>query len=592
MARRRGLTQEEIMKLMQELSDCDSGSETANNSTDIDGDERSSASEYVIASDHAVSSSSSSESENGLATTSSNSDIAKNAKAGTRRRSKGNMKINVIQTAICEETASDGTVWKVENTSNSSGRRPLQNILRENGGPTSYAKRHICSDKPLSAWRLIINEKILRIIKECTDAEAKRILQNDSWNISLQELEAFIALLYVRGALAAKGLPVLSLWSKIWGPKFFPETMSRDRFLEIMKFLRFDNKLTRSSRLQSDKFALISNVWNTFIDNSQLCYKPNENITIDEQLFPTKTRCRFLQYMPNKPDKFGIKFWLAVDVKTKYLLNGFPYLGKDEMRPSDQSLGEYVVNRLVEPYKNTGRNITTDSFFTSLKLAKSVKTKGFSYVGTVNRARREIPPSFKSVRNEIFSSAVRKNDNITLTSYQGKKNKNVILLSTLHSSVEFESNEKKTPDVIKFYNSTKFGVDVLDQMARKYSVKAPSRRWPVHVFYNILDLAGINAWILYKEATKESISRRDFLLRLAEELREEYTSKNKLVPALSGPMHVQDPAESKKRKKCQIKKCKGNKTVNICDSCKKSVCGYCTRKVRKISFCSNCCADE
>ncbi|XP_035208678.1 piggyBac transposable element-derived protein 4-like [Stegodyphus dumicola] len=209
---------------------------------------------------------------------------------------------------------------------------------------------------------------------------------------------------------------------------------------------------------------------------------------MDEQLFPTKTRCRFLQYMPNKPDKFGIKFWLAVDVRTKYLLNGFPYLGKDKMRPS---LGENVVNRLVDPYKNSGRNITTDSFFTSVKLAKSLKSKGLSHVGTVNRAKREIPSSFKNVRNEIFSSVVMKHDYITLTSYQSKRNKNVILLSTLHSSVEFESNEKKVTDVIQFYNSTKFGVDVLNQ-TRKYSVKAPSRRWPVHVFYNILDLAGLN----------------------------------------------------------------------------------------------------
>lgn len=125
--------------------------------------------------------------------------------------------------------------------------------------------------------------------------------------------------------------------------------MSRDRFPEVMKFLRFENKLTRSSRLQCDKFTLISEVWNTFIENCKLCYKPNENITFDEQLFPTKTRCRFLQYMPNKLDKFGIKFWLEVDVRTKYLLNGFPYLGKDEMRPSDQSLGENVVNRLIDP---------------------------------------------------------------------------------------------------------------------------------------------------------------------------------------------------------------------------------------------------
>ena len=33
--------------------------------------------------------------------------------------------------------------------------------------------------------------------------------------------------------------------------------------------------------------------------------------------------------MPNKPDKFGIKFWMAADEKTKYMMNSFSYKGKD-----------------------------------------------------------------------------------------------------------------------------------------------------------------------------------------------------------------------------------------------------------------------
>ena len=39
-------------------------------------------------------------------------------------------------------------------------------------------------------------------------------------------------------------------------------------------------------------------------------------------------------YTANKPRKFGIKLWLTVDVQTKYILNGFPYMGKDETRYS------------------------------------------------------------------------------------------------------------------------------------------------------------------------------------------------------------------------------------------------------------------
>ncbi|CAD1479741.1 unnamed protein product, partial [Heterotrigona itama] len=38
--------------------------------------------------------------------------------------------------------------------------------------------------------------------------------------------------------------------------------------------------------------------------NSQSCHKLDANVTIDKQLFPSKARCRFIQYFPNKPDKF------------------------------------------------------------------------------------------------------------------------------------------------------------------------------------------------------------------------------------------------------------------------------------------------
>lgn len=97
-------------------------------------------------------------------------------------------------------------------------------------------------------------------------------------------------------------------------------------------------KTIRSERLRTDKFVHIAEVWNRFITNCRAAYKPHENITIDKQLFPSKYRRPFLQYMANKPDKFGIKFWVAADTESKYMLNAFPYLGKDEFRPGNQPL--------------------------------------------------------------------------------------------------------------------------------------------------------------------------------------------------------------------------------------------------------------
>ena len=46
--------------------------------------------------------------------------------------------------------------------------------------------------------------------------------------------------------------------------------------------------------------------------------------------------------------------------------------------------------------------------------------------------------------------------------------------------------KRQKPGSAAFNNSTKFGVDVLDQPARQYSTKSASRMCPLQVFFNIL----------------------------------------------------------------------------------------------------------
>ena len=104
---------------------------------------------------------------------------------------------------------------------------------------------------------------------------------------------------------------------------------------------------------------------------------------------------------------------------------------------------------------------------------------------------------------------------ITLTSYQCKATKNVAVFSSLHLDILVSSHEnpKKKPDSVLYYNKTKVGVNLYDQMTRFYSVKAARRRWPL-----LVDMAHINNWILYKHICQSSISRREFIQRVAEEL--------------------------------------------------------------------------
>lgn len=58
-------------------------------------------------------------------------------------------------------------------------------------------------------------------------------------------------------------------------------------------------------------------------------YTPGKNITVDEGLVKFNGRLSFKQYMPMKPDKFGIKVWLLADADTYYVPRFQVYLGKN-----------------------------------------------------------------------------------------------------------------------------------------------------------------------------------------------------------------------------------------------------------------------
>ena len=87
--------------------------------------------------------------------------------------------------------------------------------------------------------------------------------------------------------------------------------------------------------------------------------------------------------MPCKPDKFGIKFWVLCENSTKYVLNIIPYLGKNDSRPNEESLGTFVVKSLMTNYTKLGYNVTCDNFFTNADLAQKMMAENTSIVGTI-----------------------------------------------------------------------------------------------------------------------------------------------------------------------------------------------------------------
>ena len=136
--------------------------------------------------------------------------------------------------------------------------------------------------------------------------------------------------------------------------------------------------------------------------------------------------------------------------------------------PSLLSLSSSFQCCLVEPFTGKGQNVTTDNFFTTVKLPEKLKAKNKRLVATVNSIRREISQSVKESRKDRYSTTILK---ITClhSQFTNASLQKMSVLSTLHRTVAIGNEPKKVPETVHYYNSRKYGVDIVDQMARKYS---------------------------------------------------------------------------------------------------------------------------
>lgn len=346
-------------------------------------------------------------------------------------------------------------------------------------------------------------------------------------------------------------------------------------------------------------------MFNNFVKNCQQLYSLGSCATIDEMLVSFRGRCKFRVYMPNKPCKYGIKIMAITDAKTHYFLNGYIYVGKDSdgqtisMEEQNFSKPTQSVIRLSKPIYKTNRNITADNWFTSLELVRELKANGLTYVGTIRKNKKDIPKEFQPNKNRAVQSTLYGfTDEISLVSYVPKKNKAVMLVSSMHHTKCTDLQTKK-PEVIIYYNSTKGGVDALDEKCATYCTGRRTRRWPLAIFYRILDISGVNAYVLYNECKNNpKMERSNFLKSLAKELvtpemkrrldnthtKQEIKIMIRRILKIQVEVEVNPTLKLEKRKNCYI--CpyqKSRKASHACVSCKNPVCSQCSQLI-----CKNC----
>ncbi|XP_054639996.1 piggyBac transposable element-derived protein 4-like [Dunckerocampus dactyliophorus] len=445
-------------------------------------------------------------------------------------------------------------------------------------GPTLYAVARISS--PETAFALFVDEEIVAKIVKMTNLQGLRTINN--WSpLRPQELRAYIGLLILAGMYRSRHEATSSLWDIKTGRPMFPDAMAHRRFMEINRMLRFDDELRRPQRHHANKLSPISDLWSSWNFRLQKMFNAGRDVCVDEQLIAFRGRCSFKQYMPSKPAKYGIKIWALCDARTSYALMLEVYTGKPPGGTREHNVGMRVVLGLADALE--GHTITVDNFFTSIPLAAELKKKRNSLVGTVRRNKPELPAQVTQITGrQPLSSIFCFTKDMALVSYVPKKGKNVLVLSTAHKEPKVEDGGKRKPQMTLDYNKSKGAVDHLDQACGTYSTRRRAQRWPMCLFYHMLDISAFNAFLLYTSVNpgwngNRLYRRRLFLEEVGNALIMPEVHRRKPQTA-AGEVQAAVP----KRKQCGL--CTDKLIAsNACEKCGTPIC----RKHMR-SLCKNC----
>lgn len=472
---------------------------------------------------------------------------------------------------------------------------------------------------PISSWKLLFSDSLIEKIVQSTNALINKRITNfarerDCRPTDAKEIYALIGLLYLGGLYKSSHTNVKDLWSSDGtGMGIFHSTMSYKRFLLLLRHLCFADPESCAKQEDVDNLASIRELFQLFTDNCQKSYDVGKYLTTDYMLIPFRGKCIFRQYIPKNAVKYGIKVFPLVDSCTLYTYNIEIYDSKQKEGPCKVSNSpDEIAKRLTSPlFKSGNRNLTVDSWFTSYPLAKYLLSQNITLVGAIKQNKPEVPSQFRTgVKRAPYSSIFGFRDDATLVSYQSEPKKSTLFLSTMHKDDAIHTSDSKgTPEILRFYNYTKDAVKSLEAMVASYSTARITSRWPVVIFFYLLNIAALNARIILMSTQDPPLkyrSRRAFLKDLSLSLVRDHIKFRSGLETLprnlrmecaevSGACGDADEPPEKKSKTMTPKKGRCSLCPRSKDKKTKTVCFYCMRLVchtHLVPVCTLCAKGE
>lgn len=382
---------------------------------------------------------------------------------------------------------------------------------------------------PLSYFRKFVSPAMIASLAAETNLYSVQTT-GTSLNVTESEVEQYIGMYLLMGLVQMPS--VRSYWEN--GTRFsaVADVMPRNRFEKIMRLLHFTNNSQATDETKGDKAWKIRS-WLSALQENLLSIEPEEHNSVDEIMVSFTGRCPIKQYMPAKPNPWGIKLWGRA-VSSGFLYQFDVYQGQAK-RQYQFGLGGDVAMRMCEHLpRQKGYKVAADNFFASIPLAAELYKMGLGFVGTLrnNRlkdCRLKSESDLKRQGRGAFDYAVDNTRSVAVIRWFD--NRTVTLVSNYASTEpvctvrRWDKKEKKftqveQPGVVATYNSFMGGVDLLNYLTALYKFPIKSRRWYIYLFYHTLMVATVNAWLLYRrhcaQLDERHINLRRFQADVAE----------------------------------------------------------------------------
>jgi hypothetical protein len=413
-------------------------------------------------------------------------------------------------------------------------------------------------------------------------------------NITIEELYKFLAIIIQMGHDQRDTLK--DYWARVeqYHTPFFHNTMVRDRFFHILRFLHFENNENPPNRDDPDYDRLwkIRKIFDNL--NNKFCelYNPTEHLAVDEVIVLFKGRVIFRQYIPKKHKRFGIKIYKLCD-SLGYTYDMTVYLGKQRQLATEKITSTHgIVLKLIRRIQGLGHKIYMDSYFSSPDLFDDLLGRKINSCGTVRSDRRGLPPDIrqKSLKLKKGDVVTRVKGHLSVVRWKDKRD--VYVLSNIHpppvdGNFLDDSGHAVKPHVIEDYNTHMGYVDKSDRMTNSYGIARRTWKWTKKLFFHLLDMTILNSFLLHKSCggkmthkTFREVLVRDLILQPLE-ANVAVSGVYRGRPSPSGAQlsrlevkHSQHWPTKGKQRRCRV--CSLNKKTRITlYSCKKCDVGLC-----------------